>query len=483
MTIYAYSIPAILALVTKAAILYLSRHAEVQNIQTRLFSAAVVAALGVNIAEIALLQRFVESNTYFWGITYFVTHIIMLALLTHLAILVSFDSPSKRRHWLLSTVLYGYVVMLEVLLLFSSRQLIQEFRPLHGYTVTRIPGPFFWIYELFIAACLLAILVLPFWGLRRGRAPIARCRSKLWFISVFPFALLALLIISLLHFQIYWFNSTVTTPLLITLLLGAIGYAIHNRRIVDVDFYLPWSSVRKLKMALYAHITALSHEIPQFRSIDGLIRGLTDIVRCPVALLGSRNARFLSGEDTARMSSFPITALTTIDKMLVANEIPEKFPREHGLMAEHKIAVIVPFFPHSNKASCWLLLGEPFSQQMYTPQDFRTIESLFRKMAGLFLDEMLDKGFDSKVLQSCGRGNETQLGASDFERQEHAVSRKTKYNPKKSFKEVVSEFEAQVIRDALQRCHGNQAEAARILGLRPNTLFYKIERYRLKNEK
>lgn len=482
MTIYIYSVPAMLALILKAVILYLSQRAEVQNSQTRLFSATVLASLGMSVAELVVLQRFGQNAAYYGALYYYVAHILMFALLAHLAILISFDNLNKHLHLLLSIVLYGYAVALEILLLFSS-QLISGFQPLQGYTVTRIPGPLLWVYEVFVAICMLTTLIVPIWGLRKERSPIARSRCKLWLISVFPFGSLVIAIISLLHFQIYLFNASVTTPLLITLLLAATGYATHNRRIVDLNFYVPWSKARKLKKAFYARITALSHEVPQFRSIDGLIRGLADIVKCPVALLGSRNAGFLSGEDAARMSTFPVTDLIRIDQMRVANEIRGKFPREHKLMAEYKVAVIVPFFPHSTKASCWLLLGELFSQRIYTPQDFRAIESLFQKIAVLFLDEIINKDFGGKDPGAYGRDNETIPGTSDFERPEHAVSRKLKYSPQKSFKEVVSEFETQVIRDALQRCRGNQAEAARMLGLRPNTLYYKIERYRLGNEK
>ena len=49
----------------------------------------------------------------------------------------------------------------------------------------------------------------------------------------------------------------------------------------------------------------------------------------------------------------------------------------------------------------------------------------------------------------------------------------------KSLDAHVSEFEARLIAQTLERCDGNKSKTARLLGLRPNTLHYKLERYGL----
>jgi hypothetical protein len=48
---------------------------------------------------------------------------------------------------------------------------------------------------------------------------------------------------------------------------------------------------------------------------------------------------------------------------------------------------------------------------------------------------------------------------------------------------LVSAYESGVIRQALSRSDGNNSKAARILGIRPNTLHYKMERYGLGGER
>ena len=50
---------------------------------------------------------------------------------------------------------------------------------------------------------------------------------------------------------------------------------------------------------------------------------------------------------------------------------------------------------------------------------------------------------------------------------------------KKSLDKCLSEFETLILRQALEHCQGNKAKAARRLGLRANTLHYKLERYGL----
>jgi len=55
--------------------------------------------------------------------------------------------------------------------------------------------------------------------------------------------------------------------------------------------------------------------------------------------------------------------------------------------------------------------------------------------------------------------------------------------PLKTLDEHLGEYEARLIEQTLESCGGNQAKAARLLGLKPNTLHYKLERYGLAGEK
>lgn len=49
----------------------------------------------------------------------------------------------------------------------------------------------------------------------------------------------------------------------------------------------------------------------------------------------------------------------------------------------------------------------------------------------------------------------------------------------KNFCDVVEDYERKLIGEALAQSHGNQAKAARILGLKPTTLNSQIQRLRI----
>ncbi len=449
MVIYSHTLPAIFAFLSKIVILVLSLRAERQNLQTRLFIFALLNSMAINIVEALMLQNLMAPDIAV--VLHFVAHIIMLALLVHLAFSISFDTLSSKLTPALGIAIYGYALLLEGLVIFTSL-LISGAQPLNSYTYTRIPGRMYWLHELYVVTTILAMTLLPIWGLRSGRDIAARNRCKLWIALSVPLAVLILVIIGLLHFGFRWFNVTVTTPLLIAMFMAAVGYAVHHHRPIDLNFYLPGSRLKKTKIRLYDRLTDFSREIPRFRSLDQLLKQLAAILKCPVTLFGSHGV--IQDAATSKLSGFPVIALHPIGNMTVTSEIRESDPGLHALMVQYDVAAIVPLFPHSRTARHWLLLGAPFSCFIYTPRDFREIERLFGKIAGRLLDKLL--------------------------RSDEKPSRVSKVTASgKSLPESVAEFETRLIRQALESCEGNQAHAARLLGIRPNTLHYKIERYGL----
>jgi len=452
MVIYSYTLPALFAFLSKIVILVLSLRAERHNYQTRLFLAALFSSMVINIAEIAGFQKLMPPERMV--VLHYAAHIPTLALLSYLAVLISFDGLSKKLLAKIEIAIYAYVLMLEGLLIFTST-LLAGAEPLGGYTYTRIPGRLYWIYELYVVITMLAIVLLPVWGLRSDRDVAARNRCKLWVVLSAPLAALVLIIVGLLHFGIHWFNVTVTTPLLIAMFMAAVGYAVHHQRPIDLNFYLPGSRLKKFKINLYAKLAAFGREIPRFRRVSQLLKQLATILGCPVALVNLRATIHDTSADSG-LSRFPLSALPSIRHMTIAGEIRENEPGLHALMVQHRVAAIVPLFPHSETARHWLILGEPFSRSIYMSQDFREIERLFGKIAGLLLDKLLLTGE-----KPFGLPKVTARGSA------------------KSLPESVAEFEAELIRRALMTCDGNQAHAARLLGIRPNTLHYKIERYGL----
>ena len=239
-----YSLPAILALIAKFFILYFSQRAKIQNFNTRLFTLAVVFSVGMSVIEVTGFNYGFQNEYRDWfGFAYFAAVIPLIATLAHLSILIVFNNP------LLYTPLfiYSYAVVLEVLLLFTPL-LVAGFEPFRGYTILRIAGPFYGLFEIFIIGSMLSMVFFPLWGLRLGQPALVRRQCKLWVAAAAPLALLTIFIILLPHFKVRLFNSTATTPLLFTLLLAAIGYAVHNSASSSRIFICPGRALGNIKL-------------------------------------------------------------------------------------------------------------------------------------------------------------------------------------------------------------------------------------------
>jgi hypothetical protein len=261
--------------------------------------------------------------------------------------------------------------------------------------------------------------------------------------------------------------------------------------------------VRKRKTAFYNRIRGTIAEIADLGSVNEAVQRIADALNCSVVLVnGPRPIVALAGHGKP-IADFPTQELRQIDQIVVANEIIDADPARHLLMKQHGVAAIVPFHPRSKTAASWMLLGDAFSDSVYTPLDFKVVEELFDRMGELFLDKLVllrsqlnDALEEVQVLQQ--RLDTTEKKLVDIRRETVPLPRtapkllqpgdaadKTAQaaEERMTLDEHVSAFESRIIEETLKQCGGNKSQAARMLGLRPNTLHYKIERYRLAEKK
>jgi DNA-binding protein Fis len=248
------------------------------------------------------------------------------------------------------------------------------------------------LYFLFEAYAILAftfVIGLLLYGSLKQTTKQNRAKCQFMLLGMLPMAILVIVTVVLLHLDIRWFNSTVTLPIAITFFLIVTAYATHQYRLFDIQFYIPWSKVRKRKTAFYRRIRGMIAEIADLPSVSEAISRLAHTLGCPVALLGGDGTVMAVVNAPDRMIRIPQEALLESENIIVTNEIEDVYPETHMVMKRHGVAAVVPFYPHSRNASGWLLLGDSFSEQVYTPLDFRLVEELFDKMADLFLDKLL----------------------------------------------------------------------------------------------
>ncbi len=384
------SIPATIALVIKGGVFFYAQRSKVGNGYTRLFLAFLGALTLLNIAELWHFHALHQGVLPYGALMLYYTAAIMIgALMMHLALALSFDWSATnryRKHTALGAV-YAYAAVLLTLLLFTP-WLIRDFVPI-GYTATRVPGPAYWLFEVYALACFLLVLGMLGHGARRLSTPSRRAKAGFMLLGIVPMAVVVIGVIVLQHFEARWLNASVIFPIAITYFLLVTTYAIYHHRLFEIQFFLPWSKLRKRKTAFYGRVRAMIAEIADLGSPQEVLNRLALTLHCPVALIGGGRPILAFAGAAHRMAQFPRAELQNVAHIVVANEIAHELPAVADTMQRHGVAAIVPFYPHSRQASGWLLLGDSFNEQVSSPLDFRVVEELFEKMADLFLDKLL----------------------------------------------------------------------------------------------
>lgn len=473
MVIYLYSLPALLSLAAKLVIFGLAARFRVRDLQSRLFIAAVLFSILLSFAELMVLQR--VGMRLFSGMMYYVVCVPMIALFVHLAATISIDgwrSPKMSKWYFL---LYGYVVLLMGLLTFTPL-VISDIDDFNGYTSTGVQGELYFLFELFVVSGFLAIVLLPTWGLNKSNDPIRRNQCKLWLLVAAPLSLLIITIVILLHYNIHWFNATVTTPLLLAALLAAVGYSVHSSRPVEVGYLFPWSTTRRTKNELYQNLNGLGTDVSSPSSLQFLIDRLSHTLGCSVTVVTVDQILATSG-DNARLDQFPTDFLKNVRELTIKRDVAQAQRKLYTLMNQFGVAAIAPFYPGSQVVSTWFLFSDPFGQTVYSKHDFRVIEQLFDRIAVRLLDTLLAIPLDIKEAQQTSKLEQShnkkrqKLGSLLAGAPDEPVALR------KPLAQYLMELEAKIVTQTLRLCRGNQAEAARLLGLKPNTLHYKLKQY------
>lgn len=386
-----YALPSFVALFLKGAFIVYAWRSPVHNRLAKLYFLLLLLFSLQNLVEVVGFTLGFEGLTATGlnnlGYAYFALAILFIPVLLHISFYLGLAEEEKQTWKPVIPWLYAPILPLEYLLL-TGDKLITGFVPF-GYTISRVPGKLYFLFEAFATLYMLASLAVIVYGSRANRSPMLREKCKLWLLAISPLALFIIYIITALHFGWSRINSTVFLPIAMTFFLGVSLYTIHNYRLFDIQFFIPWSKVRARKTAFYDRIRAMIAEIADLGSVREAVGRLADTLRCPVALVSTGKPVLAVAGGAQPMVAFPLEQLRQIDRIVVANEIADAAPQTCALMRQHHVAAIVPFYPHSQNASGWMLLGDAFSEQVYTPLDFKMVEELFGRMAELLLDKLL----------------------------------------------------------------------------------------------
>jgi DNA-binding protein Fis len=507
-----YALPAIVALLAKAGMFFYARYSKVHNLQTKLYLLFLFCLSAQNLVEICFFLRRGEELMFSptqIGTLYYSASILAMALLLHFASVMGSTWRGKQVNVRRSLVilLYAPALILETLL-WGGSQLILGFEPM-SYTYTKIPGPLYFLFQLYAFGYMCAAGGLFMYGARAHRTTVARLQNRLVLTGLLPIIAVVLVVICMQQLGIRGVSATTTLPLAITFFLVVTAYATHQYRLFDIEFFVPWSKIRKRKTMFYERIKAVIAEIADMSSVHRIVQSLSAVLHCPVVLIGGPQPVLAMAGEALGVARFPVDELKKIDRIVVANEIVEAMPATHALMKRHKVAAIVPFHPHSEAAASWMLLGEAFSEQVYSPLDFKVVENLFARLADHFLDKQLllrsqvvdaqqemhilhqrlakaweqmetlrkkigDLQSDNRSLRSHNAELvHRQLAAMEFEGWSGDAMNQT-------LEEHVAEFEVRLIAEALEHCGDDDSRAAELLGVPLFTLHQKLRSARQK---
>jgi len=379
------SLPALIALTIKGGLFWYSLSQSNESMASRLFLYFLAALTVVNVVEISGFYILIDLETVpvLNGYLYYVFEITALSILFHLVTAMSLQAVPLR----LVKLVYSYAGML-VLLLLTTDWVVADFQR-YAYAIVRVPGPLYFLFEWYALPIFLSVIGMLYYGSRKQRTAVLRLKNRWMLIAIVPMCLVIGGVVSLLHLGVKLpFNTNVLSPIAVSYFLLVSAYAIHQYRLFDLQFFLPWSKVRRRQTAFYDRIRSLISEIADLRSPDKIVGQLAQAFTCPVALLSSGKT-ITSDEGAAKtMGNLPRSSLNSLKQIVVTDEIRDTEPQLFASLDERGIAAVVPFNSYAEESEGWLLLGR-FSDQIYSRKDFDVAERLFAKLADEFLEQQL----------------------------------------------------------------------------------------------
>lgn len=241
LTIPVICLPAIVALVLKAAIyIYVCLIRVARSIETRLYFLFLLALVAQNLAEIVAIYRLNVTDTvpYSEAKLFYVSMIVAFAFLFQLSTFLAFREQHKAR-MILPVFVYAWATVLAMLVF--SPWLIRDFVVFDygiGYSVTRVPGHLYFLFELYVVCVFASVVGISFSGWKYQVTAKKRAQNGVFLAAIIPTALVMVLVIGLLHFDIKWINASVTVPIAISYFLVVSAYGIHHRRFFDAHTHL-----------------------------------------------------------------------------------------------------------------------------------------------------------------------------------------------------------------------------------------------------
>ena len=237
-------VPAAFALIYKFLLFYWAGSSLTQNRSSLTLFALLVLMTICNGIEIIGYKYYdnPEAVEIFLRV-YYVSLMIIFAFLVQLVLLSVFENLSKKIDWLN----FGVVALICLLLLLTD--LVVAGAQSNGYSVTRVPGGFYWVAPVYASTMLFVALTLIAYGYVKSNLPGEKVQFIYLFLAVLSLAIPVLVAIAAMALG-YSINAAFIFPIGVTCFLGFLTHAIQNDKLLDIRFWLPFTTRNQLRKAM-----------------------------------------------------------------------------------------------------------------------------------------------------------------------------------------------------------------------------------------
>lgn len=242
-------IPSFLAICLKLAIFFrYQRSLTRENIALCIFFVAVFLW---NLIELIFLDGNYSDQVNFFLLVCAYCSIIFLVH-AFLSIAIEYAKPRWQKLEQIKLALNLFIGYLVVSVIFD-RGMIAGFEP-NGFTLTKIPGERYWIFQIYLLAGVLAALTLLVNGVIKLKDNLDKQRCLAVLLAAVPAAAVGIFVV-ISQALGAGSTSTIFQSLGFTLMLGVLVYAEEKSRLFKLLTFIPFTRERKLHKKILAQIT------------------------------------------------------------------------------------------------------------------------------------------------------------------------------------------------------------------------------------
>ncbi len=210
-----------------------------------------VSVLIWNLVELIILDgNFSEDVSFFLFICGYCS--VIFVVHSFLSISIEYAKPQLRNLNHIKTGLNLFLGFLIVSLIFD-RGILAGFEP-NGFTLTKIPGERYWIFQIYLLAGVLTSFVLLFRGISTLKDNLERQRCLAILLASIPPAAVGLFVVASQAMGAGT-TSSIFQSLGFTVMLGALVYAEEKSRLFRLLTFVPFTRERQLHKKILAQIT------------------------------------------------------------------------------------------------------------------------------------------------------------------------------------------------------------------------------------